>query len=276
MDHKIRRRIKGLASCATIIICCCLLSFVKNEKPVLYLIGDSTVATGSKAGPIQGWGGLLHEYFDTTRISIQNRAVSGTSSRTYITQGVHDKKMLANGMWNGVMLTLKKGDYVIMQFGHNDETPVSDTTRHRGSIKGTGDDTTVVYNQFLGRAETVHTYGWYMRKLISDIKSRGAIPIVCSPIPKNKWADSLIVRSSADYGKWSAEVAREQGAGFIDLNNIAADRYDALGKSKTTASYFVPDNVHTTVNGASLHAYIVASEIRKLKKCPLKDFLIKH
>lgn len=240
-------------------------SFVAEEKPVFYLIGDSTVA--------HGWGNYLTPYFIIDALSIKNRAVAGTSSRTYLTQGVHDKEMLKNGMWEGVMKDLKPGDFVIMQFGHNDNAPLDDTSRSRGSIKGTGEDSAVVYNRFLKKNETVHSYGWYISRFIRDAQSRGAIAIVCSPIPQDKWAGSKVKRTDEDYGKWAAETARSNGAFFIDLNALVADLYDKEGQEHVSASYFSADHVHTSADGSALNARMVVAGIGKLKKCKLRQYL---
>src|SRR4051794_13793202 len=99
-----------------------------KDKPVLYIIGDSTVKNGSGTGAdkLWGWGSFLAEYFDTTRIDVQNHAIGGRSSRTFIT----------DGRWDKILGTLKAGDFVIMQFGHNDGSPLDDTARARGTIKG--------------------------------------------------------------------------------------------------------------------------------------------
>ena len=69
---------------------------------------------------------------------------------------------------------LKQGDFVIMQFGHNDAGPLDDTARARGTLKGIGDDSTEIYNPRRKREETVHTYGWYMRKYVNDARAAGA------------------------------------------------------------------------------------------------------
>ena len=245
----------------------------RRPKPVLYIIGDSTVASAKPGNLIQGWGRLLIGYFDTSKINIQNRAVSGISSRTYQTKGVHDPAMLKNGLWDSIMVTLKPGDFVLMQFGHNDESPVDDSTRQRGSIRGTGNDSTIIFNRYLKRRETVYTYGWYLRKFIADTRSRGAVPVICSPIPKNKWKDGKVVRNNNDYGKWAAEVAAEQHAFFIDLNQLVADQYDAAGQEKINSGYFAPDNVHTTETGAILNASLIAGSLKQLKDCELKNYL---
>src|SRR5215213_1945810 len=170
-----------------------LTSFVlfKKEKPVFYIIGDSTVHNGDGSGRNGqwGWGSFMAYYFDTTKIGVQNHAIGGRSSRTFITEG----------RWDKIMATLKKGDYVIMQFGHNDSGPLDDTARARGTIKGIGEESKEVYNPIMKKQEVVHSYGWYMRKYIKDTKEKGAIPIVCSPIPRNDWKEDKVIRSKESY-----------------------------------------------------------------------------
>ncbi|HEY6956542.1 MAG TPA: GDSL-type esterase/lipase family protein, partial [Flavisolibacter sp.] len=165
--------------------------FLKKEKPVFYIIGDSTVKNGDGTGKgsLWGWGSFIADYFDTTKISVQNHAIGGRSSRTFITEG----------RWDKVLATLKKGDYVIMQFGHNDGGPLDDTARARGTIKGIGTDSKEIYNPIMKKQETVYTYGYYMRKYIRDTKAKGAIAIVCSPIPRNDWKDGRVSRSKESY-----------------------------------------------------------------------------
>jgi rhamnogalacturonan acetylesterase len=247
----------------------------KKERPILYLIGDSTVATAPPDSFIQGWGTHLASFFDTTKIRLQNRAVPGTSSRTYQTKGVVSTDQLKNGLWDSVMVTLKPGDFVIMQFGHNDDSPIDDTARSRGSLKGIGTDSAVIFNRFLKKQETVHTYGWYLRKFISDTRSRGAVPVICSPIPKDLWKGSLVVRNTDDYDKWCAEVAANTGTLFINLNKMVADKYDLDGQARVDALYFVKDHIHTTLAGAQINAGLVASGIRE-SDSQLKKYLKKQ
>jgi lysophospholipase L1-like esterase len=87
----------------------------KNNKPTLFIIGDSTVKNGSGngGGGLWGWGDFMYEQLDTMKISIKNFAHGGRSSRTFITEG----------LWDDVFSRIKQGDYVIMQFGHNDGVP---------------------------------------------------------------------------------------------------------------------------------------------------------
>ncbi|MBO9660379.1 MAG: lysophospholipase [Chitinophagaceae bacterium] len=249
--------------------------FAYKPKPVLYLIGDSTVATGSAKGDIQGWGGLLYKYIDTTRISIRNRAISGASSRTFYTGGVHDKSMRVYGLWQGVLQSLKPGDHVMMQFGHNDDAPIADSARSRGTLKGTGDDSIKMFNRFLDRNETVHTYGWYLSRFIQEAKGRGASVIVCSPVPKNRWKDGKVERVG-DYEQWAALIAEKNRSGMIKLNSLVADEYDSEGEFLAGTAYFVSDKVHTNMAGADKNASIVSDAIKKMRKSDFRKYLKKN
>ena len=194
---------------------------LKKEKPVFYIIGDSTVKNGDGTGKqgLWGWGDFIAPYFDTTKISIRNHAIGGRSSRTFITEG----------RWDKVLATLKKGDYVIMQFGHNDAGPLDDTARARGTIKGIGNESKDIYNPIMKKQEVVYTYGYYMRKYIRDAKAKGAVAIVCSPIPRNDWKDGKVSRSKESYAGWAQQVAKEEGAYFVDLNDLVATKYEQMG-----------------------------------------------
>src|SRR6476619_7401283 len=93
----------------------------QTPLPTLYLIGDSTVHNGNGDGSNGqwGWGEPLADYFDAAKIKVVNRARGGRSSRTFLTEG----------LWDTVMAALQPGDFVIMQFGHNDPGPLDETAR---------------------------------------------------------------------------------------------------------------------------------------------------
>jgi len=98
----------------------------KKAKPTIYLIGDSTVKNGQGKGDggLWGWGAYLDMFVDTNKVAVRNHARGGTSSSTYIDIG----------LWDNVFTRLKPGDYVIMQFGHNDNGLINDNFRARGTI----------------------------------------------------------------------------------------------------------------------------------------------
>lgn len=228
---------------------------LKKEKPVLYIIGDSTVRNGDGTGKNQqwGWGSFIAPYFDTTKLGVQNHAIGGRSSRTFITEG----------RWERITSRLKKGDIVIMQFGHNDGGPLDDTARARGSIRGIGNDSAMIYNPIRKMNETVYSFGGYMRRYIRETRAAGAIPIVCSPIPRNDWKNGKVVRSPQSYAGWAKAVAEAEGVSFIDLNDIIATRYEAMGP-EAVKPFFPVDHTHTDKAGAQLNAEIVMAEVRKL------------
>jgi len=237
---------------------------LKKEKPVFYIIGDSTVKNGDGTGKggLWGWGDFIAGYFDTTKISVRNHAIGGRSSRTFITEA----------RWDKVLTALKKGDYVIMQFGHNDGGPLDDTARARGSIRGIGNESKEIYNPIMKKQEVVYTYGYYMRKYIRDTKARGAIPIVCSPIPRNEWKDGKVIRSKENYSGWAEQVAKEEGAFFIDINDLISIKYEQLG-TEAVKPFFPGDHTHTDLNGAKLNAQIVMEQLKKINPGKLKKYM---
>ena len=237
---------------------------LKKEKPVLYIIGDSTVRNGDGTGKSQqwGWGSFIAPYFDTTRMGVQNHAIGGRSSRTFITEG----------RWERITSKLKKGDIVIMQFGHNDGGPLDDTARARGSIRGIGEDSARIYNPIRKMNETVYSFGGYMRRYIRETRAAGAIPIVCSPIPRNDWKNGKVVRSPQSYAGWAKSVAEAEGVAFIDLNDIIATRYEAMGP-EAVKPFFPVDHTHTDKAGAQLNAEIVMAELKKLGLTTVKRSL---
>ena len=227
--------------------------------PTLCIIGDSTVKNHT-AG-LEGWGDPIGAYFDKSKIVVVNHALGGRSSRTFLTEG----------LWDKALADLKPGDFVLMQFGHNDGG--SPRTSYRASLKGVGEETESVVNPKTNVTETIHSYGWYLRKYIADAKAKGATAIVLSPIPRNIWsAGGKVARSSADYGLWAAQAAKAGGASFVDLNAIIADKYDALGPDKVKA-YFPGDHTHTSPAGAEMNAGAVVEGLKGLKGCPLVAFL---
>jgi rhamnogalacturonan acetylesterase len=233
------------------------------QLPTVFIIGDSTVKTPTEGQ--QGWGDPIADLFDQTRIKVENHARGGRSSRTFQTEG----------LWDQILAQMKPGDFVLMQFGHNDGGAINDTSRARGSLRGVGEETEEIDNLLTKKHEVVHTYGWYMRKFVTDTKAKGAIPIVLSPIPRNIWKDGKVVRAVATYGGWAAEVAKSQGACFVDLNEIVAKQYEVMGPEKVK-EYFPTDHTHTNPLGARLNAEAVASGLRGLKNCSLAAFLLKH
>ena len=231
--------------------------------PSIVLVGDSTVRNGQGdgAGGLWGWGDALPALFDASKINVVNRAIGGLSSRTYI----------AFGHWDRALALLKDGDVLVVQFGHNDASAVNDPTRARGSLEGTSDRTETIDNQMTGEREEIHTYGWYLRRILSDAKKKGVSVVVCSPVPRQAWKGAAVVRSTT-YRLWAEETARTTGAAFIDLNDLVATRYEALG-ADAVKPFFPTDDTHTSRAGAELTALTVAAALDGLNH-PAARFLV--
>ncbi|MDE3198593.1 MAG: lysophospholipase, partial [Acidobacteriota bacterium] len=141
---------------------------INPSLPRLFIAGDSTAADGIPNAI--GWGRPFPSFFDPQRINIVNEAKGGRSSRTFITEG----------LWDRLMADVKQGDYVIIQFGHNDGGEINGARIARGSLPGLGEETEEIDNQLTGQHEVVHTFGWYLRKMVRETGEKGATPILFS------------------------------------------------------------------------------------------------
>ncbi|HEX8148464.1 MAG TPA: rhamnogalacturonan acetylesterase [Pyrinomonadaceae bacterium] len=227
------------------------------KLPTLFVVGDSTANNNANGG--KGWGDPFVAFFDTSKINVLNRARAGRSSRTFLTEG----------LWEKVLQDLKAGDFVLIQFGHNDGGPL-DTGRARGSLPGLGEETKEVTKPD-GSKEVVHTFGWYNRRFVADVKAKGATPIVLSPTVRNIWKDGRVERGSGKFRQWAEEIAHAEGVRFVDVTNIVADRYEALGEEKVKA-LFGPDHTHTSPAGAEFNAAAVVAGLKGLKGDPFKKY----
>jgi rhamnogalacturonan acetylesterase len=233
------------------------LPHINPALPTLYLIGDSTVKVGT-AGQM-GWGDGIGAFFDLSRINVVNYARGGRSSRTFLTEG----------LWNRVLSALRPGDFVLMQFGHNDGGELFASTRPRASLPGIGDETREGIVDMTGQFEVVHTFGWYLKKYVTDTRERGATPIVCSLVPRRIWKDTKIVRD--ERAAWASQAARAASAPFIDLNDIVARRYEDVGPD-AVLKLFADEHTHTNQAGALFNAGAVVEGLKKIRS-PLTKYL---
>ena len=254
-------------------------------KPVVFITGDSTVKNADKdENGMWGWGAVANTVFDESKIDIVNAAMAGRSCRSYLNEG----------RWEKVYNSLKPGDFVLIQFGHNDISPI-DKPKYRGAI-ATAADTCHVYkmqaakedlskqnvidqklksNTQVGSYEVVFSFGWYLKKFIQDVREKGATPILVSLTPRNEWLNGKIERRNDTYGKWYREVAEATGVEFVDLHNITADFLDKkCGKKEKAMKYFNHDHTHTSLLGAKTNAQSVAKGLRA-NNSPLAKYLKK-
>jgi lysophospholipase L1-like esterase len=244
----------------------------KDPKlPTLWIIGDSTVHNGTRGE--MGWGEVIDRLFDTTRINIVNRAMGGRSSRTFRTEG----------RWKQILSEAKPGDFVLMQFGHNDGGPLSGDNRERGSLHGMSDDSkevTLALPPKAGQKEVVHTFGWYMKTYCTEAQNKKLIPIVCSWIPHCPQArpggaatHPVTEPAMTGYQLWAKQAADATGSAFIDLNSLVMKKYEGYTFDEVKAKLFTPaDNTHTSPAGAELNASCVVEGLKSIDS-PLKRYL---
>jgi lysophospholipase L1-like esterase len=231
-----------------------------NPKlPSLVLIGDSTVHNSGKNGAC-GWGDQLDAFFDTQRLNIVNHAMGGRSSRTFFTEG----------RWQAVLNQLKAGDFVLIQFGHNDGGRIGDPAM-KGRASGAGTGAEVVEDlKPDGSRELVHTFGWYLARYIADARAKGASVVILSPIPhKDRWQSEV---DFENFAAWGAEVAQAGGAHFIPLTLRITEAYRAVGAAEVEG-FFADTRTHTNEVGARFNAQRVVEGLRALPGQPLLAYL---
>jgi rhamnogalacturonan acetylesterase len=235
------------------------------QLPSLFLIGDSTVRNGQGKGDggQWGWGDFLAPYFDKNKLNVVNRALGGTSSRTFY-----------RDQWPAVRALLKPGDFVILQFGHNDSSAINDASRARGTIKGVGDEAQTITNQLTKKIETVHSFGWYEKQLVTETREKGATPMICSLIPRNTWKNGRAARNKNDYAGWAGQTAQSENVPFLDINEIIARRYDQLGQEKVKPLFIVGAGPHTSMDGAKLNASCVIAALKSVTANSLAPYFL--
>ena len=201
-----------------------------DAVPQLFVAGDST-ASEYKPNPKnqQGWGAVLQPLFDESKLRVVDVARGGRSSRTFITEG----------HWDRMLADVRAGDFVIIQFGHNDSGAVNQEPpgstrplRARGTIPGIGNESEEIDNVITGKHETVYSFGWYLRKMIADTRAKGATPILLTLTKTNNWKDGRIPCAADSYRLWTWQTATNEKVAFVDLTRIIADRFQREGAGR--------------------------------------------
>jgi lysophospholipase L1-like esterase len=235
-----------------------------NPKlPTIFVVGDSTASNG----PDLGWGDHFANYFDLTKVNVANRSRAGRSSRSYMVEGLWDKDLAE----------IKPGDYVLLQWGHNDGGDLGGA-KPRGDLPGDSDETKDVPQTtgvLAGKTETIHTYGWYNRKYVADTLAKGATPMFLSMTIRNIWKPDASgvprIERETNYNSIMKRIADEDHLAFIDMASVEADRLEATGQEKT-ALLFPIDHTHTSAEGAELNAQSVVIALEQARS-PLVAYL---
>ena len=227
--------------------------------PTLIIAGDSTADKGPDAWH-RGWAAPLVDYFDPAKINVVNRARGGRSFRSFVREG----------LWDQLLASVKPGDLVMIQMGHNDGGDIK-AANGRADLPGLGDETETL-TRADGTTETVHTFGWYARKWIADIRAKTATPVIMSQTIYNRWTDGHLTRTPARIYTWMKQVAESEKILFLDHTNLIADRYEQLGQ-EAVKPFFAADPLHTTTFGAVVNAELFVSGVKALKLEPLVSAL---
>jgi len=229
-----------------LIIVILILSFKSPEKVNIWMIGDSTMANKkAEAAPETGWGMVLQQFFNDG-VKVHNHAVNGRSSKSF----------LSEGKWKSVCDSLKRGDYVIIQFAHNDEKP--DSIRH---------------------TEPFTTYKQILKLYIDEARSKEAIPVVCSPIVRRHFDNTGNLKDThGDYIKVAREIATETNTPFIDMEAKTRKLVAELGREKSKSLFLfcdpgeyinrpkgIQDSTHLNSYGAHRAASLFVDGIKELK-----------
>lgn len=231
----------------------------RETLPTLWIAGDSTVRSNA---PMRGWGQDLGGFFDAAKINVVNRAIGGRSSRTFFTEG----------RWKEIETALKPGDFVLIQFGHNDVGPLDERGKFRGSVKGTGDAIEKVVKPD-GVVEEVRTYGWYLKTMARGAREKGARVILCSPVPHKKFdREGRFVQDWEQWRGWVEECAKAEKTDYLDLARLIGEGYAGLPMAEVEG-FFADKGTHTSASGSLFNAKAVVSGLRALPGNPLDGFL---
>ncbi|TDL21505.1 SGNH hydrolase [Rickenella mellea] len=219
-----------LFSCALLLVCA-----MACNAATLYLIGDSTMAKGGGGPDTDGWGQYLQPYLS---IPVVNKAIAGRSARSYT----------AEGRFDTLYTTVKKGDWAIIEFGHNDGFASPDNGR--GDCPGSDVTTTCTIVDNTGKTIVTHTYNYYIQNAVTKFASLGVKTVVSSPTPINgSFASGAGDRFVGD----ASLAASRTGADYVDHFDYVIEFYKALGQAKVS-TFYPHDHTHTSPAGATVVA----------------------
>jgi lysophospholipase L1-like esterase len=220
--------------------------FIPEKKKIkIFLAGDSTIAIKeTKAYPETGWGMPFVYFWDST-INVVNKAKNGRSTKTF----------LSEGLWKSIMDDAKEGDYVIIQFGHNDESPEKKE-----------------------RYATPDTFKMNLTRFITETREKKATPILLTPVSRRKFdKEGIALPTHEQYTALTKEVAKEQGVLFIDLDEKSKALYQQFGAENSKLLFLQlqagehpnypegkTDNTHFNELGARLIAQLVLKELQAI------------
>ena len=232
--------------------------FAQKSPITVYLAGDSTMAQkADDKRPETGWGEMLQKYFDAQKVVIDNRAQNGRSTKSFIDEG----------RWQKIVDALKKGDYVFIEFGHNDEKL----------------DKPEVY------AAANTDYRNNLIRFVKEVRAKKAFPVLLTPVMRRKFDDGgNFVDTHGEYPDAVRKVAAELKVPLIDMHRLSEKILKDLGAEKSRTLFLqlkagenpnypngVEDNTHFNPTGAETMAKLAIADIRN-SKIGLRKYLVKQ
>jgi lysophospholipase L1-like esterase len=227
------------------LLCSIAVASAAARDPIkIYLAGDSTMAAKlATKRPETGWGEALQQYFDSTSVIVDNRAKNGRSTRTFIEEG----------LWQAIVDSLKAGDYVFIQFGHNDQS------------KDKPD-----------RYTSPEDYKRNLVRFVNDVRGRKGNPVLLTPVRRRRFNNKAeLYDTHREYPDIVREVARELKVPLIDMHASSAEMLSLFGQEPSRQLFLqlkpgenpnyptgVEDNTHFSPLGAALMAHLAVDGIR--------------
>lgn len=247
----------------TFVLCTLYLCTLSAAPRRVHTIGDSTMSDYKPAAtPKRGWGMYLQVFFNQDSIEVNNRGKSGASTRTFYE---------TENLWSSVKRQMKAGDYLIIQFAHNDEKcKGEDVYVQNAKLRAEGKDTLTD----MRGTEPNTTYKQYLRKFINEAREMGVKPILMSPICRAYFKDGKINEEGRhnltseqmnelknegdkDYVRCMREVAEEMQVPFLDMTERTREMYESEGQEICMKRYFnCGDKTHTGQEGGMLNAHL--------------------
>ncbi|MET0342750.1 MAG: rhamnogalacturonan acetylesterase [Polyangiales bacterium] len=215
------------------------------DTPRVFVVGDSTASSyAANLAPRTGWAQALPSFFTPACASVQNRALSGRSSKSFWDEGAFD----------AVKSALRKGDYLLIQFGHNDE---KDEDRARFT-------------------SPFSTYQTYLSRYIDEARAKGATPLLLTPIQRNKWSGGKLADTHGSYPDAMRQLAAKRGIALVDASALTKAYFERIGQAATTKLFMnlAPrespnypggnqDDTHLQERGARAVAQLVLADLAR-------------
>lgn len=239
MPSRARRRLAAGLLCLVP-----LLAALPSRPVTIWLAGDSTMAAKRpEKRPETGWGEALAAHFRRGTVRVANHAQNGRSTRTFI----------AEGRWQAIVESLRAGDYVFVQFGHNDESP-----------------------QKVDRYTPPGDFRRNLAGFVADVRARGATPVLFTPVSRRSFDSTGVLREThGEYPDLVRRVALETGTAIVDMDRLSMAVLEAYGPERSRALFLqlpagahpnypqgVEDNTHFSPAGAALMARLAVEGLR--------------